>query len=117
MRINPGNRSLIKFLEELTQNILSNINPQSYFTLNADKKNTLLYSVFIMIKNMSNNSIVLKDGDLKNIVTILLKKNEELENYEFAAILKDIVCNYDSIEEILKETVKKPRAKRTVTKK
>lgn len=97
------NRSLIKFIEDITQNILSNINTESYFTLTADKKNRLLYSVFLMIKTSSNKSIVLKDGDLKNIINILLKKNVENENYEFAAILKDIFNNFESMEELLKE--------------
>jgi hypothetical protein len=40
----------------------------------------------------------------------LWKKNEESENYEVAAILNDIIKNYDSINELNKplKTIKKP---------
>jgi len=37
--------------------------------------------------------------ELISFVTVLWKKNEESENYEFAAILKDILDNFDTVNE------------------
>jgi hypothetical protein len=44
-------------------------------------------------------------------MTVLLKKNEESENYEFAAILRDISNNFDAVNELTKTT---PRRSRTI---
>ena len=37
---------------------------------------------------------------MRSFVTVLWKKNEEVENYEFAAILNDISQNFDAVNEI-----------------
>jgi hypothetical protein len=47
---------------------------------------------------------------LRSFVSVLWKKNEESENYEFASILNDIAQNFDSVNEVtkpVKRTVRK----------
>jgi hypothetical protein len=63
MKVNVNHPSFISFIENVTNNILSNISIQDYFSLNLDK-------------------------------------NEESENYEFAAILNDISKNFEKVNEV-----------------
>jgi hypothetical protein len=50
---------------------------------------------------------------MKAFVIVFWKKNEELENYEFAAILKDISNNYDAVNEFTKTTKRQSRTIKT----
>jgi hypothetical protein len=52
----------------------------------------------------------LTDNELRSFVSVLWKKNEESENYEFASILNDIAQNFDSVNEVtkpVKRTIRK----------
>ena len=111
MRVNVNHPSFIAFLESITETILSSISIDNYFSLPQEKKMGVLYVVFKTMKG-SVKGTKLSDLELKAFIVVLLKKNEESENYEFAAILKDIINNFDSINEI---TVSKISAKRTRT--
>jgi hypothetical protein len=49
--------------------------------------------------------------ELKSFLTVLWKKHEDNENYEFAAVLKDISNNFDAINDFVKPP---KRTKRTI---
>jgi hypothetical protein len=48
----------------------------------------------------------LTDAELKSFIVVLWKKNEESENYEFAAVLNDIIKNFDLINEMVIKKLK-----------
>ena len=68
-----------------------------------------------MVYKLMRNSVGLKtnltDLEMKSFLTVLWKKNEENENYELAAILKDILNNFDSVNELTKSTKRQPKQK------
>jgi hypothetical protein len=110
MRVNVNNPSFIAFLESVTRTILSTISIENYFSLPQEKKMGILYIVFKTMKG-SVKGTKLTDLELKAFVVVLLKKNEEIENYEFAAILKDIINNFDAINEMTTNKVTTKRGK------
>ena len=58
--------------------------------------------VYKLMKNSVGVKTTLSDLEMKSFLTVLWKKNEESENYELAAILKDILNNFDSVNELTK---------------
>ena len=99
MKVNVNHPSFISFLENVTENILSTISVNNYFSLPQENKMGVLYMVFKLMKNSVKSRAKLTDLELISFVTVLWKKNEESENYEFAAILKDILDNFDIVNE------------------
>ena len=62
------------------------------------------------MKNAVKVRAKLTDNELRSFVSVLWKKNEESENYEFASILNDIAQNFDSVNEVtkpVKRTIRK----------
>jgi hypothetical protein len=55
----------------------------------------------------------LSDTEMKVFVTVLWKKNEEMENYEFAAILNDILNNFEAVSEFTKTIKRQSRVTKT----
>ena len=53
--------------------------------------------------------VKLSDNEMRSFVIVLWKKNEEMENYEFAAILKDISNNFDAVNDFTKTTKRQIR--------
>lgn len=104
MRVNINHPSFVSFLEGVSNSILTSINLENYFTLTEKKKMPLLYGVFSMIKNMAKIKSDLTDLELRSFIIVLCKKNEEIENYEFAGLLNDISKNFDVICEMSKTT-------------
>lgn len=102
MDINTDHPSFISFLDTVTKNILSNISLNNYFKLTTEKKLGVQYAVYKLMKTGVKSRGVLKDNDFKSFITVLWKKNEDLENFEFASVLNDIKNNFDTINEILK---------------
>jgi len=113
MKVNVNHPSFISFLENVTETILSNVSVENYFTLPQEKKTSLLYMVFKLMKNSVKVSVSLTDEELISFIVVLWKKNEESENYEFAAILKDISNNFEAINEFTKPVKKQPRTIKT----
>jgi hypothetical protein len=107
MNINYRHPSFVAFLENVTESILGNVNVDNYFTLPSDKKMNTLYVVFKILSTTVNSRNKIEDSELKTIIDMLLKYNEKNENYELAAIVKDISNNFDSINETNK-VIKKP---------
>ena len=102
MNVNVNHPSFIQFLDNVTANILSDITVDNYFSLSQDKKLGAQYVVLKLMKNSVKVRAKLTDTELRSFVSVLWKKNEEIENYEFAGILKDISNNFDSINDITK---------------
>jgi triphosphoribosyl-dephospho-CoA synthetase len=105
MKVNVNHPSFIQFLEQITNNILSNISILNYFSLSPEKKLALQYIVLKLLKNAVKVRAILTDDDLKSFIVILYKRNEDIENYELAAILNDMSKNFDGLIE--KTKVKK----------
>jgi len=110
MKVNVNHPSFISFLENITTNILSAIKIDDYFTLNQEKKLSVSFTVLNLLKNSAKVKADLSDSELKSFITFLRNKNEENENYEFAAVLNDVIKNYDATT-TLKETAKKQAKK------
>jgi len=64
------------------------------------------------MKNAVKVRAKLTDNELRSFVSVLWKRNEESENYEFASILNDIAQNFDSVNEVTSKPIK--RATRTI---
>lgn len=112
MEINVNHPSVIKFLSDITQNIVSNVSVESYFELNDEKKLGVSYAVLKLIKATTESRVKLGELEFRALLSALWKKNEENENYEVAAILNHINKNYDSLKEIMKpakRTKKEPK--------
>ena len=110
--INANNPSVIKFLGEITNNIMSNISVEQYFSLPQDKKINAICAVLKIIKATTESRVKLTDLEFRSFLTALWMKNEESENYEVAAILFDITTNYDQISELIKQPAKRVRVKK-----
>ena len=110
MKLNINHPSFIAFLDNVTTSIISNVNVDNYFKLPQDKKMNVLYMVFKLMKKSVAMGPKLTDNEMKSFIAVLWKKNEEIENYEFAAILNDIANNYESINEFTKT----PKRTRTI---
>jgi hypothetical protein len=102
MKINVNHPSFISFIDKINQTVMTHSPVDAYFGMTLDKKMSSLYIVFKLLKNTLNLNTKLSDDDLKSFIQILCKKNEEYENYEFAAILKDILNNFDVVNEFSK---------------
>jgi hypothetical protein len=101
---NSRNKMLINFLERVMAIIIANVKPENYFILPTDKKTNILYLVFKLIKSSIKDQSKNNSDELKEFIINLLKISVSNEKYEFAAILKDICNNFDSMYEISKGT-------------
>jgi hypothetical protein len=111
MKVNVNHPNFISFLDNITSNIVSHIKLDNYFGISSDKKLGIQYMVYKLMKNSVGLKTKLTDLEMKSFLAVLWKKNEESENYELAAILKDILNNFDSVEELTKPTKRQPRTK------
>ena len=113
MKVNVNHPSFISFLDNVTTNILSHITIENYFTISSEKKLGVQYMVYKLMKNSVHTRTILTDAEMKSFLTVLWKKNEESENYELAAILKDIITNFDTVNEFTKTTKRQPKTVKT----
>ena len=109
MKVNTTHPSFITFLENVTDTILTSVNIENYFSLPQDKKMNVLYVVFKLMRTATKVRAKFTDDEMRDFVAVLLKNNEKYENYEFAAILKDISNNFDSINEVTKPSKRQSR--------
>ena len=107
MKVNVNHPSFISFLENVSNNILSTIKIDEYFTLSPEQKMGVSFTVLTLLKNSARVKANLSNDELKSFITVLWKKNEENENYAIAAVLNDIIKSYDTINE-LSDSTKKP---------
>lgn len=97
MNVNINHPSFIAFLEGVTRNILTNVTIENYFTLPQPKKTGIQYVVLKLMKKSVSVRAKLTDNELLSFIGVLRKRNEESENYEFSAILKDISSNFETL--------------------
>ena len=102
MKTKQTSASVIKFLDGIIKNVLSNISIENYFSFNPEKKMTTQYLVLKMLMKSLGVKLNLNESVLPNLLSSLKERNEDIENYEFAAILNDIANNYESINEFTK---------------
>lgn len=102
MKFNVSHPTFVNFLDNVNSNILSNIKIDNYFGIASDKKFGIQYMVLKLMKNAVKTRAKLSNTELKSFVGLLQTKNEESENYEFAAVLKDIVVNFDTVNDFVK---------------
>lgn len=99
MDIDAKHPNFILFLNNVTNTIFNHVTISGYFKLTPEKKLGVQYIVLkLMNSSLKIKGRVTKD-DLKTFVIILLKKNEENENYELAGILSDIHKNFNAVYE------------------
>jgi hypothetical protein len=96
MKININHPSFISFLENVTKTITSEIDINTYFQLTPEKRIKLQKAVLLILRKSLKTRALVTDIEIKAFIIILQKKNEESENYEVSAILKDAIVNYDS---------------------
>lgn len=117
MKVNVTHPSFISFLENITNNILSSIKIDDYFTLNKEKKLSISFTVLNLLRNGAKIKANLTDQELKSFINVLWKRTEEKENYEFAAVLDDVLKNFDRINELSNSTKKQSKSNEKKSKK
>jgi len=100
LRMNINHPTFIAFIETINKNILSNISVDKYFSLPKEKKIGVQYIVLKHIVKTVKVRGNLTNSELSDFTKILQKKNEILENYEFAGVLSDISTNFDTLIEM-----------------
>ena len=115
MKINTNHPTFISFLDGVNGNILSNISPEKYFSLTPSRKVSLQYLTLKLVIQSVKIRAKLTDSELSEFTEILKKKNEENENYEFAAVLKDVLTNFDTLNEMTKTGRRQKRTVKTDT--
>jgi len=95
------------FLDNMTKSIVSQFNINNYFNLTTDKKITLQYTIFALIKSSHPINDKINQHDLNELFKFLCKKNEISENYELASIFKDISNNINDFSNTKKINVDK----------
>jgi hypothetical protein len=102
MKVNVNHPSFISFLDNVSSSVLLNISIDNYFSLSQEKKLGVQYMVFKLTKNSVKLRAELNNEDLKSFFYFLCKKSEDNENYEFSAVLNDILNSFESISEVTK---------------
>lgn len=97
MKININHPSFISFLDGVTKTILAEIDIKGYFSLTPEKRIKIQKVVLLLLRKSLKTRALVTDMEIKAFIIILQKKNEETENYEVSAILKDTIINFDSI--------------------
>ena len=99
MRISADHPSFISFLNEVTNKVIENVEIDKYFYITKEKQLNTQFVVFTLIEKNIKNKVTILSEQLKTFFVILVKKNENLENYEVAALLNDIINNFDDIQD------------------
>ena len=116
MKVNITHPSFVSFLESVSTNILNTIKLDDYFTLIPEKKTNISFTVLNLIKTSARVKSNLSDEDLKKFIIVLCRKNEESENYEIAAVLNDVIENFDRLIELGNKTKKTTRQPKKINK-
>jgi len=111
MKTNLNHPTFLLFLDTIITNILTNIKVDNYFSLTKEKKTPIQYLTLKIISQLIKVRIKLTNEDLLEFINILIKKNEDSEQYELAGILIDVVNNFESLNEKIIDVKK---VKRTI---
>jgi hypothetical protein len=113
INVDINHPSFIALIEKVNAMILQNISVDKYFSLSEDKKRGLSYLSLKLVNNSMKSKVKLTDNELLSFITILWKRNEEFENYELAAVMKNIMENFTTI---YKSIQPKPRTRKIAIK-
>lgn len=102
MSTNLTNPTFMSFVDNVNLSIINHINFKNYFSMTAENKINVQHVTMKLIKNSIKLRAKISDTELRSFVTVLWKKNEELEIFEFAQILYDVLKNFDTINESTK---------------
>lgn len=108
INVDINHPSFIKLLDKVNTKVLSAVKVDSYFSLTDGKRKGISYLTLKLVNSSLGTKMKLTENELLSFVTILWKRNEEIENYELAAIFKDIMENFKIIYPSVKP-VKKVR--------
>jgi hypothetical protein len=111
MRITTDHPNFISYLNDVTNNVIENIDINNYFMFTSENKFNAQFLVFTLIEKKIKTKVTILSEQLKTFLYILIKKNEKIENYEVAGLLNDIIKNFDKIidkKENHKKTHKSP---------
>lgn len=112
MKTNINHPTFLLFLDTMVSNILTNIKTDTYFSLTKEKKVPIQYLTLRIIQQLIKARIKFTNEDMLEFIKILIKKNEESEQYELAGILVDVVNNFELLNDkisdvkIVKRTIK-----------
>jgi len=113
MKTKQTSAAVTKFLDSVSKNILSNISIENYFSFNPEKKITTQYLVLKMLMKSVGVKINLNESALPNLLNSLKTRNEEIENYEFAEVLKNMESNMETLMDMGKTNIKPKRTIKT----
>jgi len=103
--------AVVKFLDSLSKNVLMNVSVENYFSYTSEKKMTTQYLVLKLIIKSMGVKLKVNDEILPNLIKSLKERNEEIEYYEFAEVLKNIESNMETLLDMTKTNI---RPKRTI---
>ena len=103
--------AVVKFLDSLSKNVLMNVSVENYFSYTSEKKMTTQYLVLKLIIKSMGVKLKVNDSILPNLIKSLKERNEEVEYYEFAEVLKNIESNMETLLDMTKTNI---RPKRTI---
>jgi len=113
MRLNVNHPTLLNFVDNVNTSVVNNVNLSNYFNNNNEDKKNIQHIVFKLIRSSVKLRAKIGDEEFRGFLTILWKRNEEFENYEFAQVLLDINKNFDSINESSKPQKRTPKVIKT----
>ncbi len=108
INVDINHPSFLKLLDKVNTKVLAGIKVDKYFSLTDGKRKGISYLTLKLVNTSLGSKMKLSENELLSFVTILWKRNEEIENYELAAIFKDIMENFNLIYKSVKP-VKKVR--------
>ena len=103
--------AVVKFLDSLSKNVLMNVSVENYFSYTSEKIMTTQYLVLKLIIKSMGVKLKVNDSILPNLIKSLKERNEEIEYYEFAEVLKNIESNMETLLDMTKTNI---RPKRTI---
>lgn len=113
MKININHPATISYLEHLNKSIVTNINVDKYFSLSKDKKVGIQYLTLKLVKKHLGVKSKLSNNDIIDFIKVLQKNNEDIENYELASTLLDVINNFDLLSNLSDPTTKQKRTIKT----
>lgn len=113
MSIKLNNPTFIAFIDNVNSSVVNHINMKNYFGMSVENKISTQQNTMKLIKSSINLRAKITDDELKSFITILWKKNEEMEIYELAQILFDISKNFDSVNDSTKPNKRQPKVIKT----
>jgi hypothetical protein len=109
MKIDINHPTFTNFIDNVINNITTNVYVDRYFGSTNEQKMAEQLKVIKIMNNSLRSNIKLNENEYKSFIGVLWKKSEEVEKYELSAIFKDLLENFDGMYEVVKPTKKVSR--------